>query len=296
VGVESHFTWIGTNSIPYTYNEVSAPVTDNHMIITYINNGTYYFLDGTSNNLPIDIPSSFIQGKEALISLTKDTYAIEKVPVLPSTSNTVFDSINISIASRQVSGSGTIEVNGYPYYFFHDRYVNKDNIDKKETVKNYLEKGSNKFILDGYKITSMPEFEKTGNLDYNFTLGDYVKTIDHEIYLNLNMERSLSDFRIDDKRKYPIFFEYTANYNFEAVLEIPEGYKIEFIPTDKKYENPDFGYSIKYTLNDNKLIYEHNHYRNTLMIGYQKLTTWKEFINKLENDYKETVLLKKHQP
>ena len=34
-GIKGNLTWIGTRSIPYTYNEIPTPVVDNHMILSY---------------------------------------------------------------------------------------------------------------------------------------------------------------------------------------------------------------------------------------------------------------------
>lgn len=292
-GIESYFTWIGTNDIPYTYQQVATPSADNHMIITYKNNGNYYFLDGTSSNLPLGIPSSFIQGKEALIAIDKDTYEIQTVPVLTAEKNLICDSISIQMKDKQIAGSGTLSFSGYPFYFFHDRYSDRDNIDQKETVKNYLEKGNNKFLISEYQVENLKPFDYSGNLSYDFTLGDYVKSVDNEIYLNLNMDRSISAFRIDDKRKYPLFFEYNLEYRFKAVFDIPGDYEIGYIPKDATFDSPEYGYSFRYKLDGNKIIYEHSHYRNTLLIGSENLKNWKDYIKNIENAYKETVLLRK---
>ena len=291
-GVTSYFTWIGTNDIPYTYREVPAPSTDNHMIVTYKNDTAFYFLDGTSSNLPLGIPSSFIQGKDALIAIDLDNFEIRKVPVLPSEDNLVYDSIFIQIEDQQIAGSGDITVTGYPYYLFHNRYTSRDNSDQKETVKDYLEKGNNKFMLSDYKMQNMHDFDISGNLTYDFTVGDYIKKIDNEIYLNLNMDRTISDYRIDDDRKYPIQFDYNAEYRFKAVLEIPKNYEVGYIPENAEFDSPDYGYKITYELKDNQLIYEHSHYRNTLLIGEDNLKDWKDYIKNIENAYKETVLLR----
>jgi hypothetical protein len=294
-GIKSSFTWIGTTDIPYTYSNVPAPSADNHMIVTYKNNGDYYFLDGTSDNLPLGIPSSFIQGKEALIAIDKDNYEIHTVPVISAEKNLVYDSISIQIIDKQLSGSGMATLSGYPFYFFHNRYSDRDNIDQKETVKNYLEKGNNKFMLVDYKVQYLGQFDNSGSLYYDFTVGDYVKTVDNEIYLNLNMDRSITDFRIDDKRKYPLFFDYNSEYKLKTVVTIPDNYQVSYIPKDTKFDSPEYGYTIKYQVEGNQIIYEHTYYRNAMLIGDDNLKNWKTYIKNIENAYKETVLLSKVQ-
>src|SRR5690606_10059817 len=52
-GIRGNLTWIGTRSIPYTYDEVPTPLVDNHMILSYANNDEIYFLDATGRHIPI---------------------------------------------------------------------------------------------------------------------------------------------------------------------------------------------------------------------------------------------------
>ncbi len=57
-GVEAHYTWIGTRDLPYLYSDIASPITDNHMIATFIMDGQTYFLDATGQYLPLGLPSS----------------------------------------------------------------------------------------------------------------------------------------------------------------------------------------------------------------------------------------------
>ncbi|MCG8697678.1 MAG: DUF3857 domain-containing transglutaminase family protein, partial [Bacteroidales bacterium] len=68
-GIDSYYTWIGTRDLPYSYGEFASPIIDNHMILSYKHKDTWYFLDGTGNYQNINVPTSFIQGKEALIAI-----------------------------------------------------------------------------------------------------------------------------------------------------------------------------------------------------------------------------------
>ena len=83
-GIKGNLTWIGTRSIPYSYREVPTPISDNHMILSYSDKGKTYFLDATGRYMPLGLPSSFIQSKEALISEGPGKFRIETVPVVPA--------------------------------------------------------------------------------------------------------------------------------------------------------------------------------------------------------------------
>lgn len=83
-GIPAYLTWIGTRSIPYRYAEVPCPMADNHMICTYMIDGTYYFLDATGKDTPLGTPTSMIQGKEAMIGLGAGKFEIITVPAVPA--------------------------------------------------------------------------------------------------------------------------------------------------------------------------------------------------------------------
>src|SRR6185369_12627115 len=75
-GLKAYFTWIGTRDIPYDYTDVPLPICDNHMIAALDVDTEWIFLDATDPNCIFGLPSSMIQGKQALISISKDDYKI----------------------------------------------------------------------------------------------------------------------------------------------------------------------------------------------------------------------------
>ena len=141
-GIKSYFTWIGTYDIPYTYEEVSSPLTDNHMIITYINDGKYYFLDGTGSYLNIEYPNVFIQGKEALVAIDSNNFEIKKVPIINSEKNKIKDIIELEIENDVLSGSGSCAFTGYHKQDLQYGFFRKDEDEQRKIIERNLEKGN----------------------------------------------------------------------------------------------------------------------------------------------------------
>ena len=111
--IKSYLTWIGSRDIPYTYSEVPTPATDNHMITTYLDKNKHWvFLDGTGKDAPINTFTSFIQGKQAMIGLTNDSFALATLPVPDTSANTTIDSSHVSIQDKLVIGKGKITMKG----------------------------------------------------------------------------------------------------------------------------------------------------------------------------------------
>ena len=75
-GLDAHLAWIGTRDRPYTFNELPAAGSSDHMIVALYLADTTLFLDGTANVNAFGFPSGFTQGKEALIAMDSATYNI----------------------------------------------------------------------------------------------------------------------------------------------------------------------------------------------------------------------------
>ncbi|HTB05601.1 MAG TPA: DUF3857 domain-containing protein, partial [Bacteroidia bacterium] len=102
-GLKAYQTWIGTRDIPYSFSDVPAPLSTNHMICTYISNdGKLYFLDATGKEAPFGYHTSMIQGKEAMLGMGEGKFRIAKVPIMDTSDNTYSDTTDIHIDNNAV--------------------------------------------------------------------------------------------------------------------------------------------------------------------------------------------------
>ena len=75
------------------------------MIATYKSGNEYYFLDATSEFLPMGTPSSFIQGKEVLLSKGPGEYEVAEVADVAVDRNGGVDSIFARIEEGKACGA-----------------------------------------------------------------------------------------------------------------------------------------------------------------------------------------------
>lgn len=296
-GIKTYFTWIGTNDIPYTYSQVSSPVSDNHMIITYIDtDSNFYFLDATSKYSQLDFPSSFIQGKEALIGINKSDFIIKKVPLVPAHKSIYFDSVNLEINDKVIVGNGNLYLKGYQYI----ESMYSLNTSKDDNIKEYLEKllrkGNNKFDLEEYDIQESGNIDTNLNLQYKFELQNFISSYDKEVYVNLNLNKKILQMKLKKDRTIPLAFDYPTKLTNKFTLSIPDNYLIEYVPEPSEYKSDLFEFKIFYSVKENKIYYHHDFIVHTNIIFPKDFGDWRELLNKLENAYKQTILLKKNQP
>ena len=294
-GIKGYLTWIGTRSIPYTYQEVPTPAVDNHMILTYIKeDSTVYFLDATGRYLSIESPSSFIQGKEALIAIDKSNYLIKKVPVVPPSQNAHLDSMFITIEEGNLLGTGKLEVSGYEKINLFNALERIDNDEDLKTFYNHqLRKGSNKFLVKKFEETNRYDYDKNFLVQYEFDIASYININNDELYVNLSLDKSFSEFKIKKDRVNDFEIHNQSFTKYVNVLTIPQGYSVSYIPENSQINTEFFDFVITYRQDKGKLYYEHEVVFKFLILEKEHFTAFNEAIKQLNKAYKETVVLKK---
>lgn len=292
--IESYLTWIGTRSKPYSYYELPTTFTDNHMITAIKIKNEFIFLDATAKYLPYNYPSPFIQGKEALIGISKNDYKIIKVKEVQKEQNyqEIISDFNFD-EKLNLIGNHTVKLTGYRKLEFKHRFSNK-----KEKDKNFITStfniGNSKTIITNKKYTDLSIKKDSILINFKSSFKDYYKIIDNKIYLKLNIDKILKNGLIKNKRKnYAKKISYKYKTLFTTSLHIPDNYTIEFIPKNKNFIDTDFGFSIKYIHSGNKIILTKTIYTNALKVPVSKIDNWNSFVKNLSKSNKKSIILTK---
>ena len=294
IGIKSYLTWIGTRYLPYKYEDIPLASVDDHMIVTYIKDGQCYFLDGTAGQLTIVLPPHWIQGKEALFGTDNGQYKIVKVPEIAQELNQTIDTIKVKLEGRKLKGSSITYFKGCSRVDMHDDLVNKDKEAQTTFLKNYFEKGNNKFLIDDFELKN---FEKRDNdliIGYDFNVDDYAQTSGNEIFVNLNMDKVNLGETIKDTRKVPLERDYRKIITNNLILEIPQGYQLSYLPKNTEFKNDQFGYSVTYKSDPTHVILTHQLYLNYLQLQPSSFKEWNNLINALNSTYRSSIILKKN--
>ena len=295
VGIESYRAWLGTRNRPYSYFEVPTPMVDNHMITATIIENDTIFLDATDSFVPFGMPSAFIQTKEALLGLDSDTFKVIIVPIQDATKSVS------NITSAFTLDNGTVKVlekrtfTGYEKVDFITDYIYKKNDKTEEEFLNTtLALGNNKTNYNNIKIENVDNKTTALILSYDLTIDNYAKTVANKTYINLNIDRVLSKSKIDiEDRKYSKKIDNKFKKNYTTTFTIPKGYKVNHIPKDLFFDNPEYGYNITYTQKDNTIIQKKTIYINTLSVKNKDFQTWNDFIKSLTKAYKKSIIIER---
>jgi len=292
-GLKGQLTWIGTRSIPYRYTEVPTPAVDNHMILSYQDGNETFYLDATGRYIALEMPTSFIQGKEALVGNGKGSFEIKKIPVVPAQMNLQDDEITITIDGKTVKGQGKATFTGYKknrVYRFLESENKEDQIN--EFYRVLLEKGNNKFIINNFEEENKFSYDDPFKVSYDFEIDGYCNSYDNELYINLNLDKSVADQKIKEDRVNDIEVDYKYQNKLKTILRIPKGKTVDYLPENVSIQEPFMKVSISYTIEGDSIIYEQDIIVDTLIIKKEDHKAFNTLIKKLEKAYKEVVVLK----
>lgn len=247
IGIEAQISWIGTRELPYNYEQTHNQYVDNHMIVTFIYQNKYYFLDATSDFQPFDLPTSFIQGKEALIFDDKSTsFSIEKVPIVSSFKNCISDSVVIVIEDSFEIGSKKRFIQGYDKISYHHLFSETDNLDKNiKKHANYFfrkENSSREIIFNKVKVNDRDSIS-----EIELAFREKVSKIDNNrILLDVFTSRFPLDFMMLKNRQLPLELDYKYKFTSLTKVVIPIDYSISKIPENKSVTMDGINYQINY--------------------------------------------------
>ncbi|MFD2915088.1 DUF3857 domain-containing protein [Psychroserpens luteus] len=293
-GLEGNLTWIGTRKIAYSYSDVPTPIVDNHMILSIEIDDKTYFLDATGRYLPIEMPSSFIQGKEALISNGEAKFEIKDVPVVDAKTNAFKEVTTLRLNDTELVGSTKAEISGYYKIDFFNQLEDANTPAKVKEYYNYkMRKGNNKFLIDTVSETNKFDYDKDLVIDYTFNINDYAKILGDEIYINLNLRKDETDFKFEDDRENDIEVTYKSYYDYVTTLEIPDGYVVDYLPKDLSLSNEFMNSKITYETIANTIVYKHQLEMDFLTLNPEQQKTISDAIKVVEKSFKDTIVLKK---
>lgn len=290
-GIISYFAWTGTRDLPYSYNDVYTPMCDNHMIVAYLFDDHYYYLDATgSDQMFSDIPYH-IQGKEALISIDAATYQIKKIPVIPASINEISDTIFLQVDNTTIKGKVRGNFSGNTRFRIKNILSTDDDQEKKKRLQNSLQLGNNKFSITEYHADEKQESTNTLTLNYQFFLDNYATKYEQQLFINMNLDRSFSHYKLSNTQPYAFKFNHTIALNRTYLLELPENTTVSYMPENKTFESGKCSFSCSYEADSTTLTYRYNVTVDQFLFNEKDYEAWQEFIKNIDNVHNESIIL-----
>ncbi|MBL7839238.1 MAG: transglutaminase domain-containing protein [Cyclobacteriaceae bacterium] len=289
-GIDARLTWVGTQRIPYSYDIPSLAV-DNHMICTvFENNQQKYILDPTENFNPFKINSENIQGKQIMIENGK-SYIISTVSEEPIERYLYESTWHFAIDNNSLLGTGKTSMDGEVKKILFNI---SDEIKKEDLDKFFRQIIAGNSSPDNFKVMKYSSFDRDNlwDISYDINLKNQVYKNNKELYLDVDFEKDYKNEKLEKDRNVPYKFTSRKFKKTTAEIEIPKGYKIDYLPDPYRVANAYFTFDMKYNLVDNKIVYtkEIKILKNTLPTS--EFGNWNTAIDGLNKFYNDQIILR----
>ena len=289
-GFDARLTWVGTKHIAYDYSTPNLSV-DNHMICTVWHDGKPLFLDGTEDFNSMGEFADRIQGKQVLIE-NGDDFILENIPVHQAN----FNAEEVQYDLKLVNGSITGEVNknfqgesrASLLAYFHSLKNDK----KEEFLEYYLRNGNSNISVSSIETSNLEDRDLDLTVNYEITVQNAVSEFDDEVYIDLDIDKELSNYLMKE-RETDYIFNYKKDLHSTFKLKIPEGYKVSHIPESISLENDDFHLSVKFFQEKGEIVYQKEFRIENAKVETEDFAEWNGFIEKLNSLYNEQIILTK---
>lgn len=284
--------WIGTRDLPYDYSTLPTFATDNHMIAVYKKNDEYIFLDATDKQIKFGFPSSFIQGKEALVNTHDKKFEISRVPVIEAEKNAITRNVDLKLAGQMLEGKATIVLDGYSRSNLLSRIGDMESKKRNDYYRENFQMGNNKFILKKYTEKNIESIDAPLEIDLDFNLNNYIVTVGDETYINLFLIKPLEKSLIEKDRTHSYELDDLILYNTTISFELPSNKEVKQIPVNFKIDNDLLQFESNYDQMGNQLKLSNKCKLKKLMINKQDFDLWNTSINEIRKQYNEVIVLK----
>lgn len=288
--IPAYFTWIGTRSKPYTYNDVPNVCVDNHMICTVKLDGKYVFLDGTNANLPFNSIPSEIQGKQALIGLADTVFDLVYVPVSDYTYTMRQDSLKLILKDKLLIGDVQSTFSGYTNETF--KYL--VDLGKSRGVDDfylrYLDIGTKGYAVKG-TIVEKGDISSKVNMKARFD--NYTIETNSKLYVLPTIIDFYNTLAVDhlSERQVDLHEDYKYNHNVVTQIEIPEGYKPKRIPDELILEYPQYAFKQSITYKEGVIEIKQDLIIDFIVLREKYFTDYETFLKGLKSVQRKKIAL-----
>ena len=263
----------------------------NYVIASVALDGKEYLLDATDPySSPNVLPMRDInwigqrlngEGGAEMVTLTPSVKAVETTMV------------NAKLSQEgEIEGSCNSRFTGHYAYFNRKEYLS----GTEESYLEELEKDHGEIEISDFKIQQVNNPYKPLNQSFTFYKENVLESISGKKYLNplLFLLYAENPFK-SDQREYAVELGFAMQDRYIVNIELPEGYKVESLPTSMRLAMPQGGGNFQYTINQvgQKIQLQCNLNLNKAIYGPDFYPTLKEFFNQAVLKNQDKIVLVK---
>ncbi|MFK5981602.1 MAG: DUF3857 domain-containing protein [Flavobacteriaceae bacterium] len=195
-------------------------------------NKKIFLLDAARKNAGFGELSSYFINGIGLIVYPDDSYKLE--PTIPTkmSNNIIIANFSLDIENLSISGSVKSKLDNYYAYRHRNNFEDLEEEDVIIEIEEEIENST----VSNLKSSTLEDSKKPIIFSYDIEVEDLLEDINDKIYIAPLLFYGIEEniFSQEDRR-YPIYFKHPFAKNRIINIKIPEGYKVENLPSSKSF-------------------------------------------------------------
>jgi hypothetical protein len=168
----------------------------------------------------------------------------------------------MNIDGDAIKGNNLVEYNGEAKISTQMAYAFTRNENKSDALTSFLRNDNKNIEVSNLKTPDFNDRQKPLQVAYDFKANNQVTRAGNEMYVVMDWNKEFSDLEFDSDRKNDYEFDHKYFLTTQAELTIPEGYKVDYLPSPLKKSSAEYSFEGSY-LNKGKTIV----YSKTIIIN-----------------------------
>lgn len=290
-GLDARLCWIGTRNLPYECN-LRNLAANNHMITCLIREKDTLYLDATAKGANyLDIPFG-IRNQDAMVE-NGNTFFIDTLRTTIQDKKVITS--NLAINGIEISGTESRKFYGQERIYLHQWITSlpKNQIDKE--VKHHLY-SDQPIDIQELTISDLKDRMRPIELSYVLNNKSNLISINNELYINLNLDRSFENYQFEKEDLLSLNFGREINLDYTIQLQLPEGYQISYLPAalSEIHEEYSIRAEMQYDPIKQCILYKKLIQIPNGRISIKNSGDWNKSIQNLKKFYNDQVILSRY--
>ena len=135
--------------------------------------------------------------------------------------------------------------------------------------------------------------KKMLQLSYDFKVNNQVTAAGNELYVVMDWDKEFSALEFDANRSNDYEFDHKYHFNMQTELNIPAGYKVDYLPETFKKVTPEYSFEGSYVNKGKSIVYTKTIIVNKPILRKSEFPEWNNFIKGINKFYNDQVVLVK---
>jgi len=258
VGIDAYPVLIPTSSISDLDVDFPSPGSFNHEIAAVKLNDKFIFLDSTAETASCGVLPPSDQGRKVLI-VDGEKAILAKTPVLSSKINQENFYGNFKInKDGALEGQAKLSYSGVYAIFKRHEFLYATEKERRQSLEASASKINPGISISNVYISNFHDLNQSKvTVSFNLRDNQFATKTAHMLLFHppVIIYTRLSGQVSSQKRKYPYCIGYRMEKHTRAIINLPYGYTLFFMPEDYIYENKVGKFCIHWQREKQKIIY-----------------------------------------